>query len=339
MRLADPYFLLLLAIPLLLQFWRGNRNRATAPFPATEPLVGLPVSLRQRLRVLVPMLRILAICLAVVALARPQYGVRVSSIEREGIAIALVLDTSTSMSALDLEIDGDRRNRLAVSRLAVERFIEGRAEHAADRDGDAIGLVTFARFADSVSPPTLDHAAVIELLKQVALVTDPEEDGTAIGDALMLAIERLRDAGDAGRVVILLTDGSHNAGETEPMVAAEIARSLGMRIYTIGAGTKGMALMPTPNREGGIDYLPAQVFIDEFVLESIAKTTGGRYFRATDGTSLFQIYEEIERLETGVNVVRYHQHYREIFPVFVVAALMLLVLEAGLSATWLRVAP
>lgn len=286
-----------------------------------------------------PLLRISAFSLAIVALARPQWGVEVTRIDREGIAIAMVVDVSTSMSALDLELEGKKTNRLDVVKATLQGFVAGDGNGLAGRDGDAIGIITFARYADAISPPTLDHRALLTLLDDVRIIELPDEDGTAIGDALMLGIDRLREIGDASRVLILLTDGSHNAGEAEPAEAADIARALGIKIHAIGAGTRGLALMPVARRDGGVDYMPTQVHIDEFVLQQVADLTGGRYFRATDGEALRDIYSEIDRLEKGTNVVNYFQRYQEAFPYFLLAALGALLLEIALATTWLRSLP
>ena len=195
------------------------------------------------------------------------------------------------------------------------------------------------RYADALSPLTLDHAALLGLLDQVEIVAVPDEDGTAIGDGMVLAIERLREAAGASKVMILLTDGSHNAGDVEPLQAAQIASALGIRIYTIGAGTRGIALMPTRARDGSINYAPAQVFIDEFTLERIADMTGGQYFRATDAAALRSIYGEIDRLETARHVAESYQTYIDVFPAVVAAGLGLLLLEVLLINTRLRTVP
>ena len=207
------------------------------------------------------------------------------------------------------------------------------------RGGDAIGMVTFARYADNISPPTLDHEALLGLLDQVGIVELPTEDGTAIGDAIVRAIDLLGEAEGASKVIILLTDGSYNAGETEPLVAAQIAGAYGIRIHAIGAGTRGTALMPVPAADGGIDYRPSEVTIDEATLEQIAQLSEGRYFRATDAAALRSIYAEIDRLEKGRNVAELHQRYVEIYPLVVALGLILLVLEIVMANTRLRAIP
>ena len=190
-----------------------------------------------------------------------------------------------------------------------------------------------------MSPLTLDHNALIGLLEQVEIVQLPEEDGTAIGDGIVAGIEQLRGAAGASKVMILLTDGSHNAGEVEPIQAAQIASALGIKVYTIGAGTRGIALMPSRNRDGSIDYVPGQVFIDEFTLERIATMTGGRYFRATDAAALRAIYGEIDRLAKARHVAESYQKYVDAFGPLLALGLGLLLLEVMLVNTRLRTVP
>ena len=272
------------------------------------------------------------------ALAGPQWGVEATRIEREGIAVAMVIDTSSSMSAIDLRLDDRPSNRLEVVKATFRDFVTG-GIGLDGRGGDAIGMVTFARYADNISPPTLDHEALLGLLDQVGIVELPTEDGTAIGDAIVRAIDLLGEAEGASKVIILLTDGSYNAGEVEPLVAAQIAGAYGIRIYAIGAGTRGTALMPVPAADGGTDYRPSEVTIDEATLEQIAQLTEGRYFRATDAAALRSIYAEIDRLEKGRNVAELHQRYVEIYPLVVALGLILLVLEIVMANTRLRAIP
>ena len=340
MRLANPEaLLLLLLVPPLLWWMRGRSAPVSVGYPAIGDLAGLRPSWPTRLRRALLWLRALVLILTIVALARPQSGVEATKVEREGIAIAMVVDTSSSMGALDLQIDDRQVNRLDVVKTTFRDFVTGDGATLSGRDGDVIGMVTFARFADALSPPTLDHEALLGLLERVELVALPEEDGTAIGDAMVLAIERLRETAGASKVMILLTDGSHNAGDVEPSEAAQIAGGLGIKIYTIGAGTRGVALMPSRNRDGSIDYVPGQVFIDEYTLEHIAATTGGRYFRATDAAALRSIYGEIDRLEKARHVAESYQTYIDAFAPWVAAGLGLLLLEVVLVNTRLRTVP
>lgn len=340
MRFAAPYALVLLAVlPMLLVASRRRQRPAALGYPTVGELARLPASPATLLRRALPFLRILVLGLGVLALARPQWGVETTKIYREGIAIAMVVDVSSSMAALDMRIDDRQTNRLDVVKETFRAFVEGDDADLGGRDGDLIGMITFARYADVISPLTLDHQALLELLDQVELVALAEEDGTAVGDALMAGIDRLRRTEGASRVMILLTDGSHNAGDTEPLAAAQVASALGIKVYTIGAGSRGMALMPARTRSGAIEYRPAQVFIDEHSLGQIAALTGGRYFRATDRDALRAIYAEIDRLEKAPNVAEHYQRYIEAFPIVVLLGLGLLLLEIVLINTRLRTVP
>jgi Ca-activated chloride channel homolog len=274
----------------------------------------------------------------VVAIARPQWGVEAVQVQREGIAIAMVIDISSSMSAVDLTIGDEPSDRLEAVKTVFRDFVAGTGG-IAGREGDAIGMVTFARFADVITPPTHDHEALLALLDQVEIVALPSEDGTAIGDGIVRGIEMLRSAGSAARVLILLTDGSNNAGEIEPLAAAQIASAMGIRIYAVGAGTRGTAMVPVPAAGGGITYLPTQVSIDEETLTQIAALTGGSYFRATDADTLRGVYAEIDRLEKTQTVALTYQRYVEVFPLALAFALALLVVEIGLVSTRLRTVP
>lgn len=338
-RLAYPYALLgLLLLPLLLALQRRQRPSAIS-FPAIQELAALPPSMMTRLRRLLPWLRVVVLILAVVALARPQQGLQVTKFYSEGIAIVMVVDISGSMRALDLTLNGQQQDRLEVVKHTFRHFVSGGNAGLSGRDGDMIGMVTFARYADSISPLTLDHDTLLALLDQVQIVSLPEEDGTAIGEAIALGIERLRDAKATSKVMILLTDGANNAGETEPLEAAKIAHAMGIKIYTIGTGTRGVAPVPVRTDDGRTVLQRMRVFIDERTLTDIAKTTGGRYFRATDTRALQEIYGEINRLEKSANVLEYYQQYAERFTWFLLPALGLLLIEMLLLNTRLRTIP
>lgn len=340
MKFAHPEaLLLLLLVPLLLVVVRRRTTPRAIGFPVSGELARLRPSLAARLHGALPWLRALIVGLAVGALAGPQWGVETTKIEREGIAVAMVIDTSSSMSAIDLRLDDRPTSRLEVVKATFRDFVAGGDDGLDGRSGDAIGMVIFARYADNISPPTLDHDALLGLLDQVDIVELPPEDGTAIGDAIVRAIDLLGETDGASKVIILLTDGSYNAGEVEPLVAAQIAGAYGIRIYTIGAGTRGTALMPVAAADGGIDYLPSDVTIDEATLEQIAQLTDGRYYRATDAEALRSIYGEIDRLEKAQNVAEHQQRYVEIFSLAVVLGLVLLVFEIVLVNTRLRTIP
>ena len=201
-------------------------------------------------------------------------------------------------------------------------------------------MVAFARYADTISPPTLDHEALLGLLDQVRIVEQPAEDGTAIGDAIVRATDLLDQAQGASKVIVLLTDGSFNAGEAEPLEAAQIAAAYGITIHTIGAGSRGTALVPVAaGDDGEARYVSSPVTIDEQTLQQIAELTGGRYFRATDAAALRSIYAEIDRLAKAPNVALHQQRYVELYPLIVALALTLLVLEMVLVNTRLRTVP
>jgi Ca-activated chloride channel family protein len=339
MRFANPAILLLLLLPMLVLILRRGRMPLAVGFPVSGELRRLPPSLALRLHRALPWLRALVLGLAVLALAGPQWGVQTTNLEREGIAIAVVIDTSSSMSAIDLRLDDRPSNRLEVVKATLRDFVTGGDVAQGGRAGDAIGMVAFARYADTISPPTLDHEALLGLLDQVDIVGLPTEDGTAIGDAIVRAIDLLDKAAGASKAIILLTDGSYNAGEVEPLVAAQLAGAYGIRVHTIGAGSRGTALMPVAAPDGGTEYLQSEVTIDEATLEQIAQLTGGRYFRATDAAALRTIYAEIDRLEKAPNVAEHQQRYVELYPLVTALGLSLLLFEIVMINTRLRAIP
>lgn len=348
MRLESPWMLLLLGLlPVLFHVARRRGRQATVDFPAIADLVAFGPTLMTRICVAMPYLRLLALALCVVALARPQWGEQVTRIYRDGIAIVMVVDISSSMGALDLQIGEEAANRLDVVKETFRAFVAGDGSEAlaggdsqSGREGDMIGMVTFARFSDNLSPLTLDYEALLGALEEVVIVTLPEEDGTAIGDAVIMGAELLQRAGNKSRVMLLLTDGSNNAGNTDPLDAAAAAKALGIKIYTIGTGTRGIAMTPVRDYDDAEPHLaPVQVFIDERTLTEMAATTGGQYFRATDGEALREIYAEIDRLEKSTNIAEQYQRYIEGYSFLLMAALALLLFEAVLVNTRLRALP
>lgn len=338
MRFASPFALSLLALLPILWLLSQRRQPMALPFPSTFMLGAFRPTLATRMRHTLPWLRSLALVLVVVALARPQWGVEATRIYREGIAIAMVVDTSSSMGALDLQIGARQANRLDVVKETFRGFVKGNGGKLPGREGDLISLVTFARYATALSPLTLDHDALISALEQVKITALPEEDGTAIGEGMVAGIEVLRRAAGASKVMIVLTDGANNAGDTDPLRAAQIAKALGLRVYTIGAGTQGSALLPV--REGAeIVLRQVPVYIDEDTLTQIANQTGGQYFRATDGQALEAIYAQIDHLEKARNVAEHYQQYIEGYAPLLLVALALLMLEMVLVSTRLRTLP
>ncbi|MDQ7006413.1 MAG: VWA domain-containing protein [Acidobacteriota bacterium] len=315
-RLHDPWALALLLalLPLFWLWWRQSRRPPALLHADLAPLEGAPGSWRIRLRHLPRVLRVLFLVLAAVALARPQYGVRNEEVTTHGVDIVIVLDRSGSMRALDLSPD-----RLTVARRTIRHFVLGRPT-------DRLGLIPFAREAYTACPLTLDHQALLALLEAVDFAT-PDEDGTAIGLGLAAGIARLQASDARSRVIILVTDGVNNAGAIAPMTAAELARKKGLRIYTIGIGTHGVARLPVQGPSGRWRVIPVPVEIDEQTLTRIAETTGGRYFRADEDGKLEQIFEIIDGLEKSEIRSRIHVAWSDRFEPWLLAAGLLLLLE------------
>ena len=257
-------------------------------------------------------LRIFALCMIVVAIARPRSSEKMEKIDTEGIDIVLAMDVSTSMLARDLTPD-----RLNASKDIAIEFIS-------QRPSDRMGIVVFAGESFTQCPLTTDRATLINLMKEVQ--TDLIEDGTAIGNGLATAVARMKDSDAKSRVIILLTDGVNNRGEISPQMAAEIAKTYGVRVYTIGVGKEGMAPYPvmTP---WGVEIQQVKVEIDEKLLSEIAESTGGRYFRATDNTKLAEIYSEINKMEKARTTVDSFPIYKELFGKYALRALLALLLE------------
>jgi Ca-activated chloride channel family protein len=276
------------------------------------------------------LLRIAALFFLVTALSRPQQMLEESKIVSEGIDIVLALDTSTSMLAEDFKLEEQRANRLDVVKNVVSKFIS-------NRHSDRIGIVAFASRAYTVSPLTLDYGWLMQNLDRVTI--GMIEDGTAIGSGMSSALNRLKDTEAKEKVIILLTDGRNNAGKISPLTAAEAAEALNIKIYTIGAGTKGLAPYPAEDFFGNRVYRQVKIEIDEKSLRKIARKTGARYFRATDTDSLRKIYEEIDELEKTPIEEKGYTEYRELFHLFLIPGLLLLIIEIILRNTLLRRIP
>jgi Ca-activated chloride channel family protein len=323
------YGLLLLIIPIIVIYSKTRRRSGTIAYSRTSSFQRIGVSWRARLLPLLDALRVIVLVLVILGLMRPQKGLDEIRVTGEGVDIVLAIDVSTSMRAEDFEIDGKRQNRLYVVKEVVEEFI-------ANRPGDRIGIVVFAGVPYTLSPLTWDHDWLIRQLDNVR--TGMVEDGTAIGSAIVTALNRLKESDAKSKVVVLLTDGLNNAGDVPPETAAEAAKALGYKIYTIGAGTKGLAPYPVESF-GRILYQDVKIDIDDELLESVAEATGGRYFRATDTDSLRSIYAEIDRLErTEIEMPKYME-YEELFRFFVIPAMILLVVEFILRETIFRRLP
>jgi len=327
-RFANPEALLLLILLPILAYWRlgrGAQRRGSLLYPDLSLL-------RQAgaegtggwYRVLLA-LRLAALALVIVAFARPQSGSTTEDVSTRGIDIVLALDISSSMLAEDLD-----PNRLEAAKAVAATFIAGRRN-------DRIGLVVFAGQAFTQAPLTIDHDAVDAVLSE--LKVGMVEDGTAIGLGLATALKRLENSQADSKVIILLTDGRNNRGEIDPATAAQMAQALGVKVYTIGAGSRGTTRIPVDSPVLGRRYVTMKVDVDEPTLTEVAEVTGGRYFRATDRKSLKSIYDEIDKLETTEIDVQSFTRYGELFHVPLVAALALLLLEIALSQTALRRLP
>lgn len=311
-----PYLLWLLLLPLLLTarylYIELRERRPHLRVSSVRPWTNGGRSVLSVIRHLPFALRIAALSLIIVALARPRSSNEVEKRDTEGIDIVLAMDVSTSMLARDFTPD-----RLSAAKDIAIEFIS-------QRPSDRMGIVVFAGESYTQCPLTTDRATLINLMKEVQ--TDLIEDGTAIGNGLATAVARMMDSDAPSRVVILLTDGVNNRGEIAPQTAAEIAKTYGIRVYTIGVGANGTAPYPvmTP---WGVEVRNMQVEIDEDLLKEVAKTTGGRYFRATDNTKLAEIYSEINKMETARTTVDSFPVYKELFGGYALAALICLALE------------
>ncbi len=346
------YLLLLLLVPLLAWRYWGPRPRPAIPFSSVGLAAQIASTLRQRLTWLPLALTLSAIVVLIVAIARPREGREQTVTESEGIAIELVVDRSSSMQALDFQVDGKRVDRLTAIKKVAGSFVTG-DKNLPGRFSDLVGLITFASYADGETPPTLDHAFLVSQLNNAKIVTSRGENGTAIGDAISLGVEKLvaldtrQKEKVKSKIIILLTDGENNAGELEPLQAAELAETMGIKVYTIGVGTKGEAPIPVTDMFGRSTLRWMPVNIDEVTLEKVASATGGKYFRATDTDSLASIYAEIDQLEKSNVEAHHYVDYRELavqpytvgsitIPPLILVAFVLLFARLLLQQTWLR---
>ncbi|OGG54312.1 MAG: aerotolerance regulator BatA [Candidatus Handelsmanbacteria bacterium RIFCSPLOWO2_12_FULL_64_10] len=328
-RFQDPiYLLLLLVLPALVYLYarKETRKKGSLRFPDVGALKQIRPSLWLKWRHVLIALRCAGICLLILALARPQFGRRSREVLTQGIDIVLAVDVSTSMEAKDLD---SYKNRLDVCKEAVAQFIQGRSN-------DRIGMVIFAGESFTQCPLTLDYGVLLTLLDNVR--TGMVEDGTAIGMGIATAVNRLRTTPAKSKVVVLLTDGVNNKGEIDPITAAKAAAAVGVKIYTIGAGSEG-TIMQKVDGMFGPRYVPVQVEIDEKVLQEIARITGGRYYRATDSRKMEDVYNEISRLEKTDIKTKEYEEYSELFGYFLGPSLALVALEVALANTRFRRIP
>lgn len=318
------YLLVLIPIMLLWYWFRGRRKEPSINYSSLKIFQSVNANWKERLRHLPFILRCLAVGLLIIALARPQSFSSGQNIFTEGIEIAMVLDISGSMLAEDF-----KPNRLEAAKNVIDDFIEGRST-------DRIGLVIFSREAFTQCPLTVDYSVLRNLLGEIK--SGMIEDGTAIGNAIANGVNRLKDSDAKSRIIILLTDGVNNAGEVNPISAAQIAKTFGIRIYTIGVGTRGEAPYPVQT-PFGLKYQMVPVEIDEASLKEIASVTKGKYFRATNNKALSQIYSEIDKLEkTRIEVTSY-RNAKELFYSWLFGGLALLLVEVGVSRTFFRRLP
>lgn len=336
--LRDPLFLLAaLLAPVV--FLMARRLPASVTYSSLAIVDGASRSLRAQLGWLPAALLAVAALALAIALAGPRTGNAVSQIKREGVAIAMVVDRSGSMQARDFVRGDTSTSRLDVVKSIFRDFVTGDGNAGKGRPDDLIGLVSFARYADGLCPLTLDHGNLVAILEDLETPTEQSEDGTAVGEGLALAVERLRRQKTASKIVILLTDGVNNQGDIDPLQAADLAAQHGIKVYTIGAGRTGWAPVPVTRPDGSIVLQRARVEIDEVTLQRIAQRSGGRYFHATDEKALREVVEEIDALEQSeVSEIRYLEYEYHYVP-FVYTALALVTLATLLSATWLRRLP
>ncbi len=313
------FFLLLLLLPLVF-LWAKRREKLEFAFSSFELLKEKVTTPRMLLFKALPALKVIMFVLLVAALARPSSVSSDKEYQTHGVDIIITLDISGSMLAEDFQPE----NRIYVAKQEAIKFIKG-------RENDRIGLVVFAKKAFTQCPLTLDYRILIELLSEIRV--GMIADGTAIGMGLATAVNRLRDSNAKSKVIILITDGENNAGNIDPITAAELAKSFGVKVYTIAVGRGGMVPFPVDDPLFGKRYVQANVEIDETVLKRIADITGGLFFRARDPVALSEIYERINKLEKSEVKVKEYRSYNELFPIFLVPAFFLLLLDIFLRRT------
>jgi Ca-activated chloride channel homolog len=327
----QPEWLWLLALLPLALLWRGRKGGVAAvEYSNIDVARTIARSTRSRAGRWLWLLPIVAIALMVVGLARPQLAHGRAQVTASGIDIMLGLDVSGSMQALDFKIGGQRVNRIDVVKSVVSKFID-------ERPDDRIGIVAFAGAPYLVSPLTLDHDWLQQNLGRVSVAG--VDDGTAIGSAIAASVNRLRESPAKSKVVILLTDGMNNSGKISPMAAAEAAKALGVKIYTIAVGVRGEAPIPVKDESGETHLVMAKVDVDEKTLQDISALTGGRFYRATDTDSLKEIYEQINQLEKTTQVAQHFEHYQELYGWALFPAFTLLGLGFGLEHSRYRRLP
>lgn len=324
MTFAQPFWLvLLLAVPVLVwRSWWTAKRRGGMRFSSTQSLINAGATWKTRMSFVPVVLRASGLILAILAMARPQNLNVIQERFAEGVDIMMVLDTSTSMRAEDF-----RPNRFEAAKSVGTEFIQGRTS-------DRVGLIVFAANAYTQAPLTLDYAFLTQMLAEVEVGVI--EDGTAIGTALAMAVNRLKETEAKSKVVILLTDGQNNRGELSPETAADVAKTLGVRVYAIGVGQHGEAPFVVDHPFAGRQRRMVPVEIDEEMLQAVADMTGGKYFRATNNRALSDIYDQIGELEKTKIEERVYTDFEELYPMFLFPGLLLLFVEVLLSTTLFR---
>ena len=332
MAFAHPWFLLLLLLLPLLAWLKGRRGVPPAFVYSSVQLVrGMQNITRSRAGGWLMSLRWLVLALFIVALAQPRLTRSQTTVKASGIDIVAALDLSGSMISEDFVVRGQRVNRFDMARSVLKTFID-------KRPNDRIGLVVFAAQAFIATPLTLDHDYLVENIDRLEIGTI-NQNATAIGDALTTAINRLRDLKAKSKIIILATDGENNSGKVEPLVAAQAAAALGVKVYTVGIGEQGQAPMPARDMFGRKVYQMVPVDVDEATLQKIADQTGGKYYRADNAEKFKQIYDEIDKLEKTEAIVNKYTEFTELFPWIVTAGAALLLLELVLGQTAFRRLP
>ncbi len=332
MTFAHPYLLLLLLLLPLLAWLKGRRGQPPAfLYSSVQLLAGLTNARRSRMGAFLAALRWLVLVLFIVALAQPRLMKSQTTVKASGIDIVAALDLSGSMISEDFVVHGQRVNRFNMARSVLKGFI-------GQRPNDRIGLVVFAARAFIAAPLTLDHDYLQENLDRLGIGTI-NADQTAIGDALVTALNQLRDLKAKSKIIILMTDGQNNSGQIDPITAAKAAQALGVKIYTIGIGEHGMAPMPMFMNGQKVGYQNVPVDVDEDTLQKIAQLTGGKYYRADNAERFREIYAEIDKLERTEAIINKYTQFKELFPWFVSCGFVLLLIEITLGQTMFRKLP
>lgn len=330
-RFANPEFLWLLLLLPLVAYWMGRRGHSAAvQYSTVDTVRKLGTLRRTNAGAWLSSLRLLALACLIIALARPQLGNSSTEVQASGIDMILAVDVSGSMQAMDYQRAGEPVSRLEMVKDVVGRFIEA-------RPNDRIGMVAFAGQPYLVSPLTLDHDWLLQNLDR--LQVGLSQDGTAIGSGLASSVNRLRDQRAKSKIIVLLTDGVNNTGKIAPLTAAEAAKALGVKVYTIAAGSDGPAPIPITDENGRRRIVTIPADVDEKNLKSIAEITGGRFYRANDADSLRRIYSEIDKLEKTTQTLKKYENYKDLFAFAMIPAFLFLSAELGLAHTRFRRLP